>query len=452
VQSEGDLTAEEAACVDAWSAWFRMLETTALNRSYKMIVLRVLLDRDAISEGLPLEQLSLACRRHLQQHQVLSRDVSDQAGLSDAEWCAWWKKWPITRWLDDQSGTRWFRISNNIFHFHPNILTEHRLAFTRLTSELVDWRLAAWATSRGLAGEEGGSGVGFEASVSHVNGKPILFLPTVERVPGRPVGPVDVRLSDGQQWTFRCVKVACNVAAPTGTSGNQLPQLLKQWFGADAGLPGTQFRVRFRKEAELWLAEPVRAESLVTPATVPPLTTSQPPGFRRHLAAAEQYQSWVPVYDLSIAAGFWGPESTPEIQGWVPVTGRSIQPGMFVAQVHGESMQPRIPNASWCLFRPCPAGSREGRLLLVQLRTEASEETGGRYTVKRYHSEKTTTADGWEHRSIELQPINPDYPTIPLTAETAADVVINAEFIELLPPSPPPGESGRGVRGKETTG
>jgi SOS-response transcriptional repressor LexA len=221
--------------------------------------------------------------------------------------------------------------------------------------------------------------------------------------------------------------------------------LLKQWFGADAGLPGTQFRVRFRKEAELWLAEPVRAESLVTPATLPPLTTSQPPGFRRHVAAAEQYQSWVPVYDLSIAAGFWGPESTPEIQGWVPVTGRSVQRGMFVAQVHGESMQPRIPNASWCLFRPCPAGSREGRLLLVQLRTEASEETGGRYTVKRYHSEKATTADGWEHRSIELQPINPDYPTIPLTAETAADVVINAEFIDLLPPLP---HRGRGAGGE----
>jgi SOS-response transcriptional repressor LexA len=150
--------------------------------------------------------------------------------------------------------------------------------------------------------------------------------------------------------------------------------------------------------------------------------------------AGEQTQRWVPVYDLSIAAGFWGPESTPEIQGWVPVPGRSLQPGMFIAQVHGESMQPRIPDGAWCLFRPCPAGSREGRLLLVQLRTEFSAETGGRYTVKRYHATKTQTPDGWEHQTIELQPINPDYTTIPLTAETAADVVINAEFVEVLAP------------------
>jgi hypothetical protein len=61
--------------------------------------------------------------------------------------------------------------------------------------------------------------------------------------------------------------------------------------------------------------------------------------------------------------------------------------------------------------------------------------------VKRYHSNRTITDDGWEHQSIELQPINPDYATIVLTAETAADVVINAEFVDVLAsnlPSPAP--------------
>jgi hypothetical protein len=29
-------------------------------------------------------------------------------------------------------------------------------------------------------------------------------------------------------------------------------------------------------------------------------------------------------------------------------------------------MEPLIPDGSWCLFRPCPAGSREDRVVLMQ--------------------------------------------------------------------------------------
>ena len=74
----------------------------------------------------------------------------------------------------------------------------------------------------------------------------------------------------------------------------------------------------------------------------------------------------VPVYDLTTAAGFWGPESQPEEIGWTEVPGAAVKPGMFVARVTGTSMEPLIPDGSWCLFRPCPAGSREGRIVLVQ--------------------------------------------------------------------------------------
>ncbi|MGV2334348.1 MAG UNVERIFIED_CONTAM: hypothetical protein LVR18_09605 [Planctomycetaceae bacterium] len=381
VKSEGDLTPEEMECLAAHDDWFRMLETTALNRSYKMVVLRVLLDRNELPGRIPLQLLSLSCRRHLLQHRILSRDIAEQAEFSDPEWCTWWQKWPISRWLDNQAGKTWFQLKSSQFEFRPPIAPHLIPAFTQLTSELIDWRLAAYCTSRGLEEAWQEAGAVWEAGVSHVNGKPILFLPTVEKMPEQPVGPIDVQLPDGQCWVFRCVKVACNVASPTGVSGNQLPQLLRTWFGPNAGLPGTQFRVRFRKEANGWHAEPIRpsAAPAITPS-VPaaiPAHPEWPRGFRRSVAAAEQNRSWVPVYDLTIAAGFWGPESAPEIQGWVPITERSIQPGMFVAQVHGESMLPRIPNAAWCLFRPCPAGTREGRLLLVQLRQNSPQKPAG---------------------------------------------------------------------------
>jgi phage repressor protein C with HTH and peptisase S24 domain len=147
-----------------------------------------------------------------------------------------------------------------------------------------------------------------------------------------------------------------------------------------------------------------------------------------------RYTTHVPVYDLAAAAGFWGPESVPEEIGWSEVPGVSLKPGMFVARVAGTSMEPLIPDGSWCLFRPCPAGSRESRIVLVQLGTDGAGETGGRFTVKKYHSEKTVTAEGWRHTSLQLLPVNPAFEPIEIEAEQAADIVIVGEFSAIVPP------------------
>ena len=48
VDAEGDLPPQQADCLQQYKDWFLMLETTRLNRSYKMIVLQVLLDHDAL--------------------------------------------------------------------------------------------------------------------------------------------------------------------------------------------------------------------------------------------------------------------------------------------------------------------------------------------------------------------------------------------------------------------
>ena len=126
----------------------------------------------------------------------------------------------------------------------------------------------------------------------------------------------------------------------------------------------------------------------------------------------------------------------PEEIGWTEVPGVSLKPGMFVTRVTGASMEPLIPDGSWCLFRPCPAGSREGRIVLVQLGTDGAGEHGGRFTVKKYHSELSTdlavTADGWRHARIQLLPVNPAFGPIAIAAEDAGDLMIVAELIEAM--------------------
>lgn len=115
-----------------------------------------------------------------------------------------------------------------------------------------------------------------------------------------------------------------------------------------------------------------------------------------------------PVIDLQFAAGaFSGAQALDDdANDWVALPDWvRPQPGLFVAQVVGESMNRRIPNGSWCLFRANPAGTRQGKVVVVQHRSIADPETGGRYTVKLYASEKVPAEDGgWRHERVILQP------------------------------------------------
>lgn len=54
---------------------------------------------------------------------------------------------------------------------------------------------------------------------------------------------------------------------------------------------------------------------------------------------------------------------------WVRLrSDRKLHKGMFVAQVQGQSMEPRIPDGAYCVFHSPVAGSREGRVVLASHR------------------------------------------------------------------------------------
>ncbi len=469
VRSEGDLTAEEAACVDAWAHWFRMLETTALNRNYKMIVLRVLLDHDELPGGMSLERLSRDCRRYLlaaertggsgqeaaagEQPSVISGQQSQEgdqrtsgggarAGTtaavdlrtaSDAEWCAWWKKWPIARWLDEQSGNRWFRLEADTFRFRPDIAEAHRPAFARLTSELVDWRLAAWTASHNSHDDRNrdGEGVVFDASVVSTQGSAAL---SVDRKLARsaPIGVVAVQLPDGRSLQFRFVATGCRACFSERSQKNELPSLLGTWFGVDAGLPGTNQKVRFRNVGGSWFATALETGNSSSVEVTDRKANSNGIHIRKRVSPKDQYVRYAPVYDLVASAGSWGPDISPEVIGWGEVNGIRLQEGMFIARVQGRSMEPRIADGAWCLFRRCPAGSREGRLLLVQIRRNAETDEEARFTVKRYHSVKQSSDEGWIHQWIQLQSLNPEYPAIMLDSSVTEELRVAGEFVQVL--------------------
>ncbi len=151
----------------------------------------------------------------------------------------------------------------------------------------------------------------------------------------------------------------------------------------------------------------------------------------------ERYVSCVPLVPLAAAAGaFSSPQDAGAQHDWQWVAAHPKhrpRPGMFVAQVAGKSMEPVVPDGAYGLFRAPVEGARQGKIVLAQLRGASDPETGARYTVKRYESEKRPGGGSWRHAEITLKPINPAFEPIVLTAadEGACDVV--AELVDVMP-------------------
>ena len=154
-----------------------------------------------------------------------------------------------------------------------------------------------------------------------------------------------------------------------------------------------------------------------------------------------RYVNCVPLVPLQAAAGAFGdPHAIPDESEWDWVeidTAHSLRPGMFVAQVVGRSMEPRVPDGAYCLFASPVAGTRQDRMVLVQLRDAVDPDTGERFTVKRYRSEKTADEDGWRHVRIVLEPINPEFTPIELKTEDEGSVAVVAELLEVIGSEPP---------------
>jgi hypothetical protein len=147
----------------------------------------------------------------------------------------------------------------------------------------------------------------------------------------------------------------------------------------------------------------------------------------------------VPLVELRIAAGTFSDVRTLEdgVLDWVALPDWvRPQPGLFVAQVLGESMNRRIPNGAWCLFRANPSGTRQGKVVVVQHRSIADPETGGRYTIKLYSSEKIPSDDGgWQHERITLRPDSDRPEFAPIVIEVGAgdnEFAVVAEMLLVL--------------------
>lgn len=152
----------------------------------------------------------------------------------------------------------------------------------------------------------------------------------------------------------------------------------------------------------------------------------------------KRHVEWLPVYDLQAAAGEFGPSVAADCVGWMQTPpGMSTDERHFVAQVFGRSMEPLIPDGSYCVFRTDVTGTRAGKILLVQHWAISDPETGGSYTVKQWQSMKVEDQESGDeysqiHTAIQLVPRNKEFRSIWINPDQVDDVRVIAEMVHVI--------------------
>ncbi len=153
-------------------------------------------------------------------------------------------------------------------------------------------------------------------------------------------------------------------------------------------------------------------------------------------ADVKPYVNAVPLVDIYAAAGnFTEEQISNEDFEWVELPiNVSVRDGYFVCQIIGESMNKKIKNGSWCLFKKYTGGSREGKIVLVEHYNIQDSSFGAGYTIKSYHSEKNITRESWSHKSIVLKPFSTDpyFEDIILEENEIDELKVIGEFVTTL--------------------
>lgn len=262
--AKGCLNQGELAMAREAQAWFTELQTTHMDKSYKMVTLEVLLESGSLSSGMEVGALAERALHYIRRSPELLKDLQDVKAVPDpgtitpSAWLAYWKGNPILHWTN-KGDLSWFRLEGSkLVPRLPRAPGDDGL-LESMTRELVDYRLSKY---RARNREPLDGGLSFLAKVTWNQRNPILNLP---RADTRPRGLVQARLSNGEIWVFSLQAQFCNVAHAVGQTRNQLPDLLHEWFGPDAGKPGTQYRVNFNRDREGWRVEPFRSPGSIFP-------------------------------------------------------------------------------------------------------------------------------------------------------------------------------------------
>ncbi|MFX3660337.1 MAG: DEAD/DEAH box helicase family protein [Ectobacillus sp.] len=153
----GELTGEETEAYKLYKPWLEEIERTSMTRSYKMVVLKAMLERGANRWFLPITPEEAAPDFH---RYYMGKKYRKDRDFSSANTKKLWEYdekrvaqliagMPMSK-LSHKSGGL-ISFENNVLALHVDILPEHRELLWRWTKEICEYRLHYYFFYRGIA-------------------------------------------------------------------------------------------------------------------------------------------------------------------------------------------------------------------------------------------------------------------------------------------------------------
>jgi superfamily II DNA or RNA helicase/diadenosine tetraphosphate (Ap4A) HIT family hydrolase len=235
------LSEAEAAVFSQSHAFLESIEKTEITRSYKIVLLLAMIAADAIPGEIGIdklvEQVAKLAARYLKIRKDFSVDVDDSKSLRGLI-----VDNPVRAFVGGQ-GTgevSYFRFEGD--RLSTTFEASDASSFKELLREILDWRLAQYLSRQ----DPGDAAADSVCRVSRAGERPILLLPSAAAALHLELGPVRMEV-DGATYEALIAKIAINVVRKPGEEINLLPEILRRWFGDDAGLPGRGERVRLKR-------------------------------------------------------------------------------------------------------------------------------------------------------------------------------------------------------------
>jgi superfamily II DNA or RNA helicase/HKD family nuclease len=155
VQTMGDLTAQEIEVSGAHRDFLREVETTAMTKSFKIVLLEALQELEGWRAPPTLAALAQRSWQVFQRRRTLLMDLADDMGNTDdgasRGWRRYWRANPVNAWVNASSANSrhaFFKLDDQFFT--PTFAVSEPLieAFESLMQELIDYRLAAYEVRR----------------------------------------------------------------------------------------------------------------------------------------------------------------------------------------------------------------------------------------------------------------------------------------------------------------
>ncbi|MDA7492914.1 DEAD/DEAH box helicase family protein [bacterium] len=259
VRAMGDLNEMESDALSSCGEFLDTLESTPMSKSYKMVLLLAVLNRDGLPGSVPIDDVTSEFQVLVRRSQKLRADVggvlNDRSKLKVLI-----ESNPVKAWCGGKGtgGVAYFSYANSLLETNLAVDAASRESFQDLVRELVDWRLSEYL-ARDASSDVPNS---FQCRVIHSSGNPILKLPDRKKVSGIPEGWNSILVA-GESYTANFVKQAVNVIRDTSGDGkNVIGDLMRGMFGPDAGKPGTRYQVRFKTDAGGLSMEPAADDNV----------------------------------------------------------------------------------------------------------------------------------------------------------------------------------------------